>query len=94
MYTYYFEDLETGENFFVECEEVSEAIDTAKTYFQRPRFLGIVSTEWAEIMGFDTYQKGVKKMFSKFCYWLLNHRVEWGDKVEGKFNKWLYNHIK
>ena len=55
MYTYYFEDLETGENFFVECEEVSEAIDTAKTFFQRPRFLGIVSTEWAEIMGFDTY---------------------------------------
>lgn len=55
MYTYYFEDLETGEDFFVECEEVSEAIDTAKTYFQRPRFLGIVSTEWAEIMGFDTY---------------------------------------
>ena len=60
MYTYYFEDLETGENFFVECEKVSEAIDTAKTYFQRPRFLGIVSTEWAEIMGFDTYQKGYK----------------------------------
>ena len=55
MHTYYFEDLETGENFFVECEEVSEAIDTAKTFFQRPRFLGIVSTEWAEIMGFDTY---------------------------------------
>lgn len=33
-------------------------------------------------------------MFSKFCYWLLDHRVEWDDKVEGKFNKWLYNHIK
>ena len=33
-------------------------------------------------------------MFSKFCYWLLDHRVKWGDKVEGKFNKWLYNHIK
>ena len=62
MYTYYFEDLETGENFFVECEEVSEAIDTAKTFFQHPRFLGIVSTEWAEIMGFDTYQKGVKNV--------------------------------
>ena len=65
MYTYYFEDLETGENFFVECEEVSEAIDTAKTFFQRPRFLGIVSTEWAEIMGFDTYQKGVQDDYSK-----------------------------
>lgn len=60
MYTYYFEDLETGENFFVECETIAEAIDTAKTYFQRPRFLGIVDTEWAEIMGFDTYQKGVE----------------------------------
>lgn len=55
MYTYYFEDLETGENFFVECETIPKAIDIAETYFQRPRFLGIVSTEWAEIMGFDTY---------------------------------------
>lgn len=55
MCTFYFEDLETGENFFVECETIAEAIDTAKTYFQRPRFLGIVDTEWAEIMGFDTY---------------------------------------
>lgn len=64
MYTYYFEDLETGENFFVECETIAEAIDTAKTYFQRPRFLGIVDTEWAEIMGFDTYQKGVKNVNS------------------------------
>lgn len=33
-------------------------------------------------------------MLSKFCYWLLTYRVKWGDKVEGKFNKWLYNHIK
>lgn len=55
MYTYYFEDLETGENFFVECETIPKAIDIAETYFRRPRFLGIVSTEWAEIMGFDTY---------------------------------------
>ena len=56
MHTYYFEDLETGLNFFVQCETIAEAIDTAKTCFQRPRFLGIVDTEWAEIMGFDTYQ--------------------------------------
>lgn len=68
MYTYYFEDLETGENFFIECETIAEAIDTAKTYFQRPRFLGIVDTEWAEIMGFDTYQKGVEN--EDFIYYL------------------------
>ena len=55
MHTYYFEDLETGLNFFVQCETIAEAIDTAKTCFQRPRFLGIVDAEWAEIMGFDTY---------------------------------------
>lgn len=63
MHTYYFEDLETGENFFVECETILKAIDIAETYFRRPRFLGIVSTEWAEIMGFDTYQKGVGNGF-------------------------------
>lgn len=55
MTTFYFEDLETGENFFVECETINKAINIAKSYFMRPRFLGIVSDEWAEIMGFDTY---------------------------------------
>lgn len=33
-------------------------------------------------------------MLSKICYWILSYRVQWGDKIEGKFNKWLYNHIK
>lgn len=55
MTTFYFEDLETGENFFVESDTIAKAIEIAKSYFMRPRFLGIVSTEWAEIMGFDTY---------------------------------------
>lgn len=55
MTTFYFEDLETGENFFVESDTIANAIDTARKYFERPRFLGIVSSEWAEICGFDTY---------------------------------------
>lgn len=33
-------------------------------------------------------------MLSRFCYWLLDRRVPWGEKVEGKFNEWLLDHIK
>ena len=55
MFTFHCEDLETGENFFVESDTIANAIDTARKYFERPRFLGIVSSEWAEIYWFDTY---------------------------------------
>lgn len=90
MYTYYFEDLETGENFFVECEKVSEAIDTAKTFFQRPRFLGIVSTEWAEIMGFDTYQKGVQKWYT---YLMIMLRAQLPFSTQNKKQKILWQNL-
>ena len=55
IYDYLFEDAETGEEFFVECETKEEAIATARTYFERPFLRGIFSTEDAEILGYDTY---------------------------------------
>ena len=33
-------------------------------------------------------------MISKICYYLLNKRVSWGDKIRKPFDIWLYNHIK
>lgn len=55
IYDYLFEDVETGEEFFVECETKEEAITTARTYFERPFLRGIFSPEDADILGYDTY---------------------------------------
>lgn len=55
MYTFYFIDMETGEEFFVESENKNNAITVAKEFFARPKLHGTVSLEWAEMMGFDTY---------------------------------------
>lgn len=52
---YLFMDVESGEEFFVECEEFEEAKSIAETYFEKPRFLYTVDPEMAEMMGFDTY---------------------------------------
>jgi hypothetical protein len=55
IYDYLFQDMETGEEFFVECETKEEAITTAKTYFEEPVLNGIFSPEDADILGYDTY---------------------------------------
>jgi len=55
IYDYLFQDMETGEEFFVECETKEEAITTATTYFKEPILNGIFSPEDADILGYDTY---------------------------------------
>lgn len=55
MKTFYFTDLETGEEFFVEAKDKYEAVEIAREYFEVPSFNGEVPTEWAEMMGLDTY---------------------------------------
>jgi hypothetical protein len=52
---FWFEDLETGEEFFVEVESLGDALAIANEYFERPMLLDIVSPEVAEMMGLDTY---------------------------------------
>ena len=55
MRTFYFEDMVSGEEFFVEALTKEAAIDTALTYFEQPHLYGEVSEEFAEWMGLDTY---------------------------------------
>ena len=55
MKTYYFEDLGTGEEFFVEAENKDEAFDKAEEYFTNVKCYGQVSEYVAEMMGLDTY---------------------------------------
>lgn len=52
---YLFQDMETGEDFFVECETKEEAIAIAKKYFEEPRFMMRCDPEDADILGYDTY---------------------------------------
>ena len=56
MNTYFFEDLTTGEEFFVEADSLKKAQETANTYFEEPNFISKVTTEFAEMVGLDTYQ--------------------------------------
>ena len=55
IYDYFFQDMETGEEFFVERETKEEAITIATTYFEEPILMGIFSPEDADILGYDTY---------------------------------------
>ena len=55
MYDYFFEDVETGEEFFVEVETEEEAIEIAERFFDEPVLKGIFSPEDADILGYDTY---------------------------------------
>ena len=55
MHTYWFTDRESGEDFFVEAATPQEARATARDYFDRPAYRSEVSTEWAEMQGWDTY---------------------------------------
>ena len=56
MNTYFFEDLATGEEFFVEADTLKNAQETANTYFEEPNLISKVTFEEAEMMGLDTYQ--------------------------------------
>ena len=59
MKNYLFYDEVTGEEFIVETDCRSKAILCARAYFEEPRFCGEISYWEAEMMGLDTYQKGV-----------------------------------
>lgn len=50
-----FYDNETGEEFFVERENEKECKDIAKLYFNEPVLIDVVSEEYAEWLGLDTY---------------------------------------
>lgn len=56
MKTYFFEDLTTGEEFFVEADSLKDAQEIANTYFEEPNFISKVTAEFAEMVGLDTYQ--------------------------------------
>lgn len=53
--TFAFYDKETGEDFFVEAFDLTQAITIAKEYFEKPACQGEVSWEEAEALGYDTY---------------------------------------
>lgn len=57
--TFMFEDMETGEVFFVEVDEEIAAKEVAEKiankYFKEPKFIDKVTTAEAEMMGYDTY---------------------------------------
>lgn len=56
MLNYKFEDVETGEIFFVQQYSLEEAIEDAKKWFKEPVFLReIYEDEEAEMLGYDTY---------------------------------------
>ncbi len=58
MRNYLFEDLETGERFFVQCDSYGEAIKilTENDFsIAECRYLGDFSDEEAEWYGYDTY---------------------------------------
>lgn len=53
--TYYFTSPE-GEDFFVEAENNRAARECARDMFgESCKYHGVVSEEWAEMQGFDTY---------------------------------------
>lgn len=58
MWDFMFTDIESGEDFFVECDNLFEAWRTVHDNFgtgARVRYIGRYSVEDAEAMGLDTY---------------------------------------
>ena len=53
--TYWFEDMVSGEEFFVEEITRENAFKIAYQYFKEPHFIDTVTNEEAEMMGLDTY---------------------------------------
>ena len=50
-----FYDKETGEEFFVEVETLDDALAIANNYFESPCLIDVMTTEEADILGYDTY---------------------------------------
>lgn len=58
MFDIMYEIIETGERFFVECENLGEANEILANYDFKPneiKLIGKYSVEEAEILGYDTY---------------------------------------
>ena len=58
MKNYLFIDNESGEQFFVECETLTEAWDIVRENFGEDSDIGYIevySVEEADILGYDTY---------------------------------------
>ena len=58
MWDYLFIDNESGEQFFVECDnfdECQDILDNAGFCWEDVDYLGKYSVEEAEILGYDTY---------------------------------------
>ena len=55
MKHYLFEDWVTGEEFIVGEDTLSEATETAKEYFEDPRYLCELDEDEAEASGLDEY---------------------------------------
>lgn len=52
---FFFYDEETSEWFFVEVETLDDALAIANEYFESPRLMDVMTTEEADILGYDTY---------------------------------------
>lgn len=59
MFNFYFVDNETGEDFIVEANGYHKAVAVASEYFAEPCFVRTLTDYEAEMIGVDTYQKGV-----------------------------------
>lgn len=57
MRTYWFNDMESGEEFFVEAHTPAEAWSIAADIFEEENLncYGSISTAYAEMLGYDTY---------------------------------------
>jgi hypothetical protein len=58
IWDFLFEDCATGEQFFVECENMKRAAEILAEYGILPetiKFLGVCTVEEADILGYDTY---------------------------------------
>lgn len=58
MWDFMYEFIESGERFFVECDNMGEAKIILDEYNIKPKeikFIGKYSVEEAEILGYDTY---------------------------------------
>lgn len=58
MYDYLFLDNDTGDEFFVECDSLTEAWSTVYENFGEEtniEYLGVYTPKQAEIMGYDTF---------------------------------------
>ena len=55
MFNYFFEDLETSEEFIVQADSRKIAYEIAESHFSSPKCYGRVTDEVAESMGVDIY---------------------------------------